>query len=538
MSLTAPLSRLPAELIANIFSHLDDRDVFAARISNRILERASFAHFGKRFFRKKGFMITTPSLHVLGLISRHPALRKHVQHVWFNPDCYTFAKPDCAPDDDEASSLGSADHLVTHLGGKSKTLDKLATQNAAYQRVMQDHDRLLQTDELQVELGTIFGRLPNLRTVGMRRSEDYSPYGWTILRDAIGQDPRVLGPIPSGPAYDLSSATYLFIAILVAAAATDTQLQRLYTDAIEIDNIREERLDQNTLDKACSSILYIELNAVKGWLNTRPKLSTQPYKTLRRPEDYGMGLVRLLSATKNLREIGLQIFPDVSPPLTLGVNRIPALGLTAKQRKQSHLLAPTTRSPDSWRLSYPYMTLHKISSTTHLAHLTRIKLEKVTSTPATLTALLEPCAKNLTSLKLRDVRLLPSTPTDAAVLHSGDGEPRPWETIFTFLLERCPELDYILLHHLMHDRGAVSFTEEATLSGPAEEMDFLINHIPPSHGGQGSFAQYENITLQAGGEGVRVELERVRSRHWYHQPLFSYQMDEGVWHTDTSDEEW
>ncbi|KAI5356585.1 putative F-box domain-containing protein [Septoria linicola] len=520
--------KLPTELIALIFSSLDDVDVFAARLSNKSLEEASFAFFGKRFFRKKGFMITSASLDVLKQIAQHQGLRKHVQHVWFNPDCYTFARPACAPDDED-SDMDSADDLITPAEKKSseaiKVFNKLATQYEAYQQVMQDHASLLCTPKLEGDLAVAFESLPNLKTVGMRRSEDYGPYGWTVLRDAIGEDPRVLGPIPSGPVYDLSDSTYLFIAIISAAAKTGTQLQRLYTDAIEIDNIKEEWLSQSTLDQACNSILYIELNAVKGWLNTRPHIRSQPYNTLRRPEDFGAGLMRLLKATTNLKEIGLQIFPD---------------------RKQSHLLAPTARNPDSWRLSYPYVVLQKLSTTLTLPHLTRIKLEKVTSTSSSLIAFLKPSSAHLTSLKIRDVRLLTSTQTSptnpsifASTEDSSDLEPQPWQTFFTFLLTSCPELHYILLHHLMHDRGTVSFTEEAPPPMPAEEAEMLMNWIPPSHGGQGSFTRYEHVNLQVKGrENVERELARVVKEHWYHPPLFSYLMDEAVWHTDTSDEQW
>ena len=81
---------LPPELIASTFSYLDDGGFFAARASVRHLERASFSTFGKRFFRKKGYMITTDSLDVLQNVSSHKELRSYVQHVWFNPDCYTF----------------------------------------------------------------------------------------------------------------------------------------------------------------------------------------------------------------------------------------------------------------------------------------------------------------------------------------------------------------------------------------------------------------------------------------------------------------
>lgn len=523
------ISALPTELLAHIFSQLHhDADVFSARLSNKALEKASFNHFGQRFFRKKGFMITTASLDVFKQISQHKGLGKHVQHVWFNPDCYTFARPACAPEDED-SDMDPADDLITPAARKTseavKAFDKLAARYEVYQQVMHDHAELLCTPKLETELAAAFHTLPNLRTVGMRRSEDYGPYGWTVLRDTIGEDPRVLGPIPSGPLCDLSDSTYLFMATMSAIAKAGIQLERLYTDAIEIDNIKEEWLPQATLETACSSILYIEMNAVKGWLNTRPHLNSQPYNTLRRPEDFGSGLVRLLKATTNLKELGLQIFPD---------------------RKQSHMLAPTARNPDSWRLSYPYVVLQKLSTALSLQHLTRIKLEKVTTTSANLISFLKPSTANLTSLKIRDVRLLASTntlPTNPSVFATStsdpedSSEPRPWSALFSFLLDSCPSLDYILLNHLMHSRGTVSFTKEAP--PPASQEELLIDHLPPSHGGQGSFTRYEHVNLQFEGRKlVRKELAKVVEGHWYHGPLFSYLMDEEVWHTDTSDEEW
>lgn len=91
----------------------------------------------------------------------------------------------------------------------------------------------------------------------------------------------------------------------------------------------------------------------------------------------------------------------------------------------------------------------------------------------------------------------------------------------------------------MYDRGTISFTEDTPPPMPAEEAEFLMNHVPPSHGGQGSFTEYAHIALQADGRSnVETELERIAERHWYHQPLFSYAMDEELWHTDTSDEDW
>ena len=85
---------LPVELIADVFHYLrDPKDFFAARIAHRRLERASISSFGRRFFRKKGFMVVTPSIKVLKAIAAHDELRKHVKHLWFNSDLWTFVEP-------------------------------------------------------------------------------------------------------------------------------------------------------------------------------------------------------------------------------------------------------------------------------------------------------------------------------------------------------------------------------------------------------------------------------------------------------------
>lgn len=90
--------KLPSELISRIFGLLQcDVDFFNARRASRGLESASLAYFGHRFFRKKGFMITTSSLHVLKQIAAHNVLGNYVRHVWFNPDCFTFAGPSTWP---------------------------------------------------------------------------------------------------------------------------------------------------------------------------------------------------------------------------------------------------------------------------------------------------------------------------------------------------------------------------------------------------------------------------------------------------------
>lgn len=500
-----PIWSLPPEILTQVFTFLSDADVFSARRSTRCLERASLAHFGKRYFRKKGYLITRRSLQVLQNIAAHDELRKYPQHVWFNPDCYTFITPRCAPTDEDS-------------GPRNALLEK---QYSAYQECIEDHADLLWNRRLRPELAQAFRHLPNLQTIGMRRSEDYNPYGWTILQQAVGKDPRVLGPIPSTPHGALSGSTQLLIAILQSLADSHRKIQRLYTDAVEIDNINSTSLPHETLQSACNSILYIELNAVKARLVHHARPATSDAVVNCSP---GSGLSRLLAAMPNLQELGLQIFRD---------------------RKQSHLVAPRPRDPSSWKDTYPFLALQFITSdlltpSPAFANLTRIKLEKVTATSSILRALLTPCAKNLTSIKMRDIRLLSSSSPSSSPSSTIE-EPRPWATIFSFLSTSCPNLSYILFYHLLHDLGGVSFTPSPPLANPdeLEEFSFLIEHVPPSHGGEAVFSKYEHLNLEVRGrEAVAEKLRDVIAGHWYEKPLFSYAMDEELWHTDTSDEEW
>ncbi|KAK3079706.1 hypothetical protein LTS18_004091 [Coniosporium uncinatum] len=499
---------LPPELISSIVAYLSTDDVFAFRLANGQLERASFAHFGHRFFRKKGYMITSPSLDVLRQVALHAELRKYVQHVWFNPDCFTFVYMDSWQDNGSEVAI---------------------KRRIAYTGCTTDHRNLLSNAarSLQEVLVRVLKTLPNLETLGMRRSEDHSPWGWSKLRDVVGEDPRVLGPIPNGEARELSRPTSLFIAIINALAVSGTKLKRLYTDAIELDNIDPGFLTQEALVKACCSILYLETNITKGFLDKRRVL--QDYILLSDPTSYGKGLVRLLSACPNLLEIGLQIFPD---------------------RKQSHMVAPNYHDPQSWRHSYPYLCLENLVANVHLPHLTRVKLEKLTTSPATLLALLNPSSHCLRSLKLRDIRLLPSS---SVVEHENETlteDPhRPWQPIFTFLLNGTPHLTYLLLNHLMHSHGGVSFVPNPPTLLPPSETDPTTGAPNPAYGellaaGGGSsdhfFEKCSHIALEVQGdrEEVREKVAELVEGHWYCRPMFSQAMDDGLWHTDTSDEEW
>ncbi|KAF2160743.1 hypothetical protein M409DRAFT_70272 [Zasmidium cellare ATCC 36951] len=508
---------LPAELISHIFTYLRDEDVFSARLSSRTLDKASFDYFGRHFFRKKGFMITTPSLTVLEEIANHKELSKFVQHVWINPDCFTLtdfryewsedggrSQNDGGDDPEDADSFTDAQ---TAAAVNRELPQKTNEQIEAYLECTADYMEVLNDNydgrptPLEARLTTAFAKLPNLTTIGMRRSENHSPYGWSALQKSVGSDPRQLGPLLPVPSPNLSPSSTLFIALLSAVAQTGVQIRRLYTDVIELDNMNSGQFPRSKLKAACSSMLYLELNIIRGLLeptlkptNLTPRLLDDPSNS-----EFGENLVTLLKSMPNLKEIGLQTLRARS----LGHSSIDAI------------------NPEK---SYPYIAFNRLATEAPLPHLTRIKLEKITTTSFTLQTFLQPCAQRLTSLKLRDISLQ-STPSS----------PGPWRELFDFLLAHCPRLEYILFYHLMHDAGGVSFVEAEPEARNGETADEGEEYVV----GQAVFEKYSHITLEVKGrEAVREKLEEVRERHWYHRPLFSYAMDEELWHTDTSDEEW
>jgi len=495
----ATLLDLPPELICNIAVHLPKDDVHALRLTSRQLERATLSDFGHRFFRKKGYMLTTDSLSVLALVARHNELRKYVQHVWFNPDCFTFQRADCMFDEHPDVSLahGSSEHVKF----------------TAFMECQKDHDSYFRCSaaRLQTVLVGLFRQLPNVEVVGMRRSEDHNPWGWSRLRDAVGEDPRVLGTIPDEMMDELQKPTLLFIAMINSLAESGTKLKRMYTDAIELDNIKPDVLSNDALTKACSSLWYLEANVTKGLLSKwgRGRDAYISSSDLA-PTDFGNGLVRLLQACPNLKELGLQVFPD---------------------RKQSHMVPPVAHNPETWRRSYQFLCLGTTALNVRLVYLTRVKLEKFTASQSTLLALLSSSSASLRSLKLRDIRLLGETRAF-----------RPWRAVFEFLRDSCPQLDYVLFNHLMYQLGGISFVEHPPMPLPPSETDPTTGAPnPPFSDPPGSdfFGEHHYVALEVKGKGaVHVKLADIVEQHWYQKPIFGHAMDDDLWHTDTSDEEW
>ena len=296
---------------------------------------------------------------------------------------------------------------------------------------------------------------------------------------------------------------------------------------IEIDNIKPEHLTQTTLTKACASIWYLEVNVTEGWLIENPNLDY----TWRRAgsTECGHGLVRLLKATSNLKELGLQ-FVDYRPS------------------------NPSANPEDPRRTSrkgYGDFCFKNVTENVQLNHLTKLKLEGLSTHTAHLLSLLTQCQSSLRSIKLSDVYLVGDADEGS--------EHWPWTSIFKALCEDCQDLEYLLLYHLGGFHAGVGLLEDPFRpSAPRQTNDA---HMNPSFI---VYVQgYEHAPVQARGKAaVYTKLQSIIEQYWYYSKDNAYtRMDDELWyvetlsklptglpadwcvyndfrHTDTSDEGW
>ena len=95
----------------------------------------------------------------------------------------------------------------------------------------------------------------------------------------------------------------------------------------------------------------------------------------------------------------------------------------------------------------------------------------------------------------------------------------------------------------MYEAGGVSFVANPPMPLPASETDPTTGAPNPQFDGEPApgefFTKYEHIALEVTGVAeVRRKLEDTVEQHWYQSYMFSYAMDDLLWHTDTSDEDW
>lgn len=272
------ITDLPEELLAVIATRLQNGDLMSLRLTCRPIEKASFDHFARRFFRKMGFMITTESLQVLGAISRHNGLKAYVQHIWFNPDCFTFVM-------NSGQLISKSSMAIAHYHD--------------------DHRDLLNSSTLPRLMEESIRALPSLKTIGMRRGGGYKPWGWWKAQLAAGQDPRMLGSAVKKYPHMFLEPSLLFVAIVKALASCETAIRRLYTDSV-LEPVVTQHVSVATLHAACASIYYLEINL----LGALPAFMPNVMSSITLPPASGTLLRDLLKSTPDLREIGMTLYTD------------------------------------------------------------------------------------------------------------------------------------------------------------------------------------------------------------------------------------
>lgn len=384
---------LPTELVVEVFCYLCNDDISSARLCCKQVEKRSFEHFASVFFRKNGYMITSLSIEKLEAISCHHQLRQYVQHVWFNPDCFTWAKPQF----DEGRINEDGDYTIS-------------SKYHNFQDCVRDHRNLLHSSLLETHLAKAFAGFPNLEAVGMRRGPEHSSWGWREIMRRVGHDPRQIGRPPRGPVRALSESTLTFVAILRALAKSGSRIEELYTDAIEIDSIAETNLPQEVLSASLHSLRYLDLCACKAWLESEL------------PSDIcmecipGQGLKRVLTAASGLEHLGLSFLPDI--PL--------------------RPYRPHGRAP-----SYAQLAFASVAQEIGNHAFVSLELEGVSATEDNLRMAFQGTGSTLRRLKLRSVHLLNS-----------EAEFR-WPSILNFIRDTCSALKAIHLCYFQERGKAV-----------------------------------------------------------------------------------
>lgn len=504
----ATLADLPAELVCSLMNLLDNQDALTFRQTTRHIERSTFETFARRFFRKKGFLISPLALDVLQRIAKDAHLSRYVQHVWFNPDYFTFTQFETTTPTQIGDVFGYSISSTVKLDDQSYQ---------AYSRGLEDHRELMRPDRLTPILCEAFRRFTNLQTVGMRRSEDHAAYGWSHLAQKIGHDPRLIGQSFNHMHGTMSRPGLLYIAMIQALAQADRRVQRLYTDAIELDHIEPNVMPPEVVRAACADLKYLEINTffrfpvVASSEDARaPRQSRDEQEAseqLWAPGFTGGGLLQVLKATPRLQEVALQILP------TVDASHLP-----------SGVPAGTLRSLHALRLTHAHLVFADIVKGVQLSNLQRVKLERFTATGLELWSFLKSSADRLISLKLREVGLTRS-----------DDDVRPWQAFFETLSARCPKLSTILFHDLLRKDGlsiqsVVLFEPPKSIPEPTdEEAGSQLDYIPGMH---------HALVKAAGIDQVATTLASISKGHWYHRLSLRIAELDDDWHTDTSDEDW
>ncbi|KAK0739510.1 hypothetical protein B0T21DRAFT_382525 [Apiosordaria backusii] len=197
------LACVPVEVLLRITRWIPTVDLANVRLTCKILERNLFNSFAHEFFRKKQFMVSTPSLQALIDISKHSTLSPFLKHVIICTD---------RPNDLFMYNPPNVDQKMVHN----------------LRRAQADQANLISMGLLPAMLAEAFSALPSLEVIDLRdfnsrsRNRDginaeWRSYGSVSLREATG-----VGLSAPGGLQDVFP-TQIFTAIIAALAASGSQ---------------------------------------------------------------------------------------------------------------------------------------------------------------------------------------------------------------------------------------------------------------------------------------------------------------------------
>ncbi|OQD72836.1 hypothetical protein PENANT_c223G02143 [Penicillium antarcticum] len=146
---------LPVELISKICNHLDYQQLVALRLSCRALYQNSLENFGKTYFRKIRFIVTSEGLHELEALSKSNGLREHVQELWMIPVVFDGAE----------GSLGMIS--ISSKSCRQVKGDELESRRAVQKDMLADNRNLLESETFSLRLRECMDRFKNIQTIGL-----------------------------------------------------------------------------------------------------------------------------------------------------------------------------------------------------------------------------------------------------------------------------------------------------------------------------------------------------------------------------------
>ncbi|KAK3403419.1 hypothetical protein B0T20DRAFT_486420 [Sordaria brevicollis] len=406
----AYLTRIPQEVLTRITYFIRTPDLCNARLTCRALEKALFHSFAYEFFRKKQFMVYSPSLQCLVDISKHESLSPYLKHVIIGLDQVIRPNPYHPPPGDQRWlnwQLAYADQQALLCSGRARDM-----------------------------LAEAFKNLPDLETVDLRdfhsttRWRDdgagWTSYGYNTLVESTGVRHSTGGPTTND---DADYPTRLFTVITHALAAAKARPQ-----GIEVV-IRE---NWGILDHGFFVPTYLQpdyLPVLAGLKKLHLVLELQPSRHQTGTTSGSYLLRRFLAYTPNLTWLRI----NLKRYGTDNVNGEALLKWLASSSRPGSWSSPDSVNGDPSLVPPPV----------ELDHLEQLDLGQLHVSTSTLYRLFRKFSPTLKAISLHRIRLRHHFDQSSFDDNDDDEERNPWVRLLRKLKkESLPHLKTLLLSFL------------------------------------------------------------------------------------------